>query len=89
MTSETQILNRLKEVYKNYFLDFVMFNYTINEFLVTAVDDYGKVAFIHHGSANPVRFTDRLDVQTFSVIVSVLSSRPIFSATINPSMFPF
>ena len=38
------ILNRVKEVYKNYFLDFVMFNYTINEFLVTAVDDYGTVA---------------------------------------------
>ena len=37
-------LNRVKEVYKNYFLDFVMFNYTINEFLVTAVDDYGTVA---------------------------------------------
>ena len=76
MTSDKQILNLLKEVYKNYFLDFVMFNYTINEFLVTAVDDYGTVAFIHPGSANPVRFTDRLDVQTFSVISSVLSSRP-------------
>ena len=38
------ILNHVKEVYKNYFLDFVMFNYTINEFLVTAVDDYGTVA---------------------------------------------
>ena len=38
--------NLYQEVYKNYFLDFVMFNYTINEFLVTAVDDYGDVAYI-------------------------------------------
>ena len=33
----------IKEVYKNYFFDFVMFNYTIKEFLNTAVDEYGKV----------------------------------------------
>ena len=34
----------IKEVYKNYYLDFVMFNYTIDEFLEAAVDDYGDVS---------------------------------------------
>ena len=34
----------IKEVYRNYYLDFVMFNYTIDEFLLTAQDDYGDVS---------------------------------------------
>jgi len=34
----------LREVYRNYFLDFVMFNYTISEFVEAAVDEYGDVS---------------------------------------------
>lgn len=34
----------LKDIYRNYFLDFAMFNYTIDEFLEEAVDEKGQIS---------------------------------------------